>query len=184
MKKPDTPYLQRILGFPSEITKKPNATKQSMLDKARSVAADNIYQDDVAKVARLPSTFHYNDVYKFATESTAPNQYTSTLIKRFIRHGLVRELLIPNTTPLLQRVYEIITPHNANYDHDAFILGLLDFMHPQFREKELAHLLEKYGYFDPAKSAAMIVKQWVKDELLIRVDISKRVIEYKKVTCE
>ena len=184
MEKPETPYLQRILGFPSEIAKKSNTTKQTRLNNARSVTADNIYQDDLAKVTRLPSIFHFDDVHKFSTKSTAPNQYTSTLIKRFIRHGFVRELLIPNTTPLFQRGYEIITPHNANYDHDAFILELLDFMHPQFREKDLAHLLEQYGYFDPAKSAAMIVKQWVKDELLIRVDISKRIIEYKKVTRE
>jgi len=182
MKKPDTPYLQRILGFPSEITKKPITTKQSRLDNARSAAADNIYQDDVAKVARLPSTFHFADVYKFSTESAAPNQYTASLIKRFIKNGLVRELLTPNSAPLSKRIYEKITPHNENYNHDEFILGLLDFLPEQFREKEIAHILEKHGYYDPAKSASAILKVWMKEERLIRIDISIRVIEYKKVT--
>ena len=171
MKKPDTKYLQMILGFPTGpaiATDKPK--------RQRSKVLNDIYQEDLDRVRRLPQIFTFFDVFKYSEMSTAPNQYTSSLIKRFIRDGLAKELYTPNTTPIHLRKYEV----GSTFDEEAFIDETIRNLPDQFSSVDLSFLLK--GYHSPSSSAKLIIKGLITKGRIISIKLNSRVIKYEKVT--
>ena len=172
MEKPSTKYLQKLLGFPTVFADK--ATQSSK--KKRSASLEQIYQDDLDRVRRLPRIFTFSDVFKYSEMSRAPNQYTTALIKRFIRDGLARELYTPNTTPIYLRKYEI----GSTFDEEAFIDETIRNLPDQFSVADLALLLQ--GYHSPSSSAKLIIKDLLTKGRLISTKLNSRVIVYTKGT--
>ena len=171
MEKPSTKYLQKLMGFPTGpaiATDKPK--------RQRSKVLNDIYQEDLDRVRRLPQIFTFFDVFKYSEMSTAPNQYTSSLIKRFIRDGLAKELYTPNTTPIHLRKYEV----GSTFDEVAFIDETIRNLPDQFSAADLSFLLREYH--SPSSSAKLINKDLLTKGRIISKKINSRVIVYTKGT--
>ena len=171
MEKPSTKYLQKLMGFPTE----PLNHAANKAQKKISAHLETIYQDDLDKSRRLPLIFTFSDVFKYSEMSKAPNQYTTALIKRLIRHGLARELYTPNTTPIYLRKYEI----GSTFDEEAFIDETIRNLPDQFSAADLSCLLREYH--SPSSSAKLIIKDLLTKGRIISKKINSRVIKYEKV---
>ena len=170
MEKPSTKYLQKLLGFPTVSADK--ATQSSK--KKRSASLEQIYQDDLDRVRRLPRIFTFSDVFKYSEMSRAPSQYTTALIKRFIRDGLARELYTPNTSPIHLRKYEV----DSTFDEEAFIDETIRKLPVQFSAVDLSFLLREYH--SPSSSAKLIIKDLLTKGKIVSNKINSRVIVYTK----
>ena len=170
MEKPSTKYLQKLLGFPTVFADK--ATQSSK--KKRSASLEQIYQDDLDRVRRLPRIFTFSDVFKYSEMSRAPSQYATALIKRFIRDGLARELYTPNTSPIHLRKYEV----GSTFDEEAFIDETIRKLPVQFSAVDLSFLLREYH--SPSSSAKLIIKDLLTKGRIVSNKINSRVIVYTK----